>query len=326
MTDGNGSRAGLGPRATLAGGNPCGMTGLLAFVFAGQGVDPPWVDAGILAEPATAALVAVASEATGVDVARALARGGRELARTEVLQPAMVAVGLGVVELLARAGVRPSIVAGHSLGEVAAWAASGAISAADAVAAAAVRGRLMAREAARRPGGLVRLHDADDALCARALQHGAAAGAISIAAHNAPDQWVLAGDDAALDRVVGAFRSTRLAVAGAWHSPAMADAVEEVDLAFAAIPRRRGVPLVANRTGAIAPPDAVPGLLAGQLVHRIEWVATQRTLAAAGATRWIACGHGSTLRAMARRTLGDAVVVDVVDRRADVDRVARELA
>lgn len=308
-----------------------------AFLFAGQGVEPPWVGPDVLAEPAVAGLVALAGEAAGADVPRLLGRGGSQLFHPEVLQPALVAVCLGVFRLLDQAGVRPALVAGHSLGELSAWAACACIAAEDAVAMAALRGRLMAREAARRPGGMLALRAADRDTCARALALGASAGSICLAAHNAPDEWILSGDHGALAQVAARFSAVRLAVAGAWHSPAMAGAVDELGDALGAVARRPGrAGFVANRDGQIAAEDDIPALVAGQLVRPIEWVATLRTLARAGCRRLIAVGPGKMLRGLVRRSLGpgadggpgvegvDCVEeVEIVEDLHDVDRVRR---
>jgi [acyl-carrier-protein] S-malonyltransferase len=276
---------------------------VIALVFPGQGVDPPWVAPDVIARPEVQERIALASQATGVDVQQLLRRGGRELARTEVLQPALVAVCLGVTRLL---GVAPAVVAGHSLGELTAWAASGAISDADAIAVAALRGKLMAAAAARAPGGMIALHDALEGLC--------------VAARNAPDEVVLSGPLAAIARVEREHSSKRLAVAGAWHSSAMAEAVPELSRALHAIPRRAGAAFVANRDGAVVTdPDAIPDLLAQQLVRPIEWVAAQRTLARL-TRRWIVVGPGAVVRALARRTVPE-VEIELVDSLRDIDRI-----
>ncbi|HKE18940.1 MAG TPA: ACP S-malonyltransferase [Kofleriaceae bacterium] len=293
----------------------------IAFLFAGQGVDPPWVARDLLAEPAVAELVDLAGDAAGVDMERLLIRGGRELARPEVLQPALVAVSLGAFRLLARAGVRPDLAAGHSLGELSAWAACECVAAEDAVRAAALRGRLMAREAANRPGGMLALTGATHETCLEAVALGA--GSVCIAAHNAPDEWVLSGDLAALSRIAARFRGVRLAVAGAWHSPAMAGAVGELGAALASIPRRPGrARWVANRDGQVADEPLIPELLAGQLVRPIRWVAALRTLEASGCRRLVAVGPGKMLRALVRRTLGAGIEVEMAETLRDVERAA----
>jgi len=292
-----------------------------AFLFAGQGVDPPWIARDLLDRPAARPLVAAAAETTGVDVGKLLARGGRELADTAILQPALVAACLCAAAELAAAGVAPAAVCGHSLGELAAWAAGGRVAAVDAIAAAAVRGRLMAREAARHPGGMVAVRGGAAEL-ARALAAGRARGSLVLAAENAPDEHVVSGTEPALAAALAAVPATRLPVAGAWHSPAMAGAVDELAAALAAVPARtpRAL-LVCNRTGALAAPGDLPALLAGQLVHPVRWVATLRSLRALGVTRYIVVGPGKLLRSLVRRTLGD-VAIDMIESMRDVARVA----
>jgi [acyl-carrier-protein] S-malonyltransferase len=286
---------------------------VIAFLFIGQGAEQPWVSPEVLGAPEVAPLVALAGAESRVDLVRLLVRGGRELGRSEVLQPAMVAVCLGVVRLLRRAGVVPEVVLGHSLGELTAWAAAGGITDEDAVRVAALRGRLMAREAARAPGGMLRIMG-DRATCERAVAGGAQVGSLCIGAHNGDDEWAVSGDDAALAHVIAKFRATRLPLAGAWHSPAMAGAVDEVHAALAALPRRTmRARWIANRDGRIASDADVPELLAGQLVRAVEWVACLETLVACGATRLIVVGPGKMMRALVYRNLGVARGVEIVD-------------
>jgi [acyl-carrier-protein] S-malonyltransferase len=348
---------------------------MTVFLFAGQGVEPPWVSPELLGDPCVAQLLDVASEAirasaaavevdrasghaagragSSLDLRRLLARGGRELARTEVLQPALVAVCLGIVRRLARAGLEPSIVLGHSLGELAAWAAAGGITDEDAVRLAAIRGALMAREAARRPGGMLRvLCDLDS--CERALAEAARAGAagaeavpagaeaapagakaapagakaaptgaeaaptgaVCLAAHHAPGEHVISGDPAPLAWLAARLPSTRLDVAGAWHSPAMAGAADDFAAAVAAVPRRPlRARMIANRDGRFVDGADVPERLAGQLVRPIQWTAAMATLAAAAPApaRLCAIGPGKLLRRLVRDNLGAAREVEIVD-------------
>jgi [acyl-carrier-protein] S-malonyltransferase len=310
------------------------------FLFAGQGVEPPWVSPELLDDPCVAQLLDLASEAIGasaaggpadrsagrsIDVRRLLARGGRELARTEVVQPALVAVCLGIVRRLARAGLGPSLVLGHSLGELAAWAAAGGISDEDAVRLAALRGALMAREAARHPGGMLRVQCDRDA-CERALAEAARAGAVCLAAHHAPGEHVVSGDPAPLAWLAARLPATRLAVAGAWHSPAMGGATAEFAAALAAVPRRAlRARMIANRDGRLVDGADVPERLAGQLVRPIQWIAAMATLAAAAPApaRLCAIGPGKLLRRLVRDNLGAAREVEIIDSAPAIAAAAR---
>ncbi|HSQ60232.1 MAG TPA: acyltransferase domain-containing protein, partial [Acidobacteriota bacterium] len=166
-----------------------------AFLFPGQGVtnetaSRAWYDRSSLVR----ALVDHAATAAGTTPDRLLDVRPGALPPTEHLEPLHTALCLGILEELARRGARPDIVAGHSLGEIPACAAAGACAPEDAVALAAERGRLMAREAKRRPGGMLTLRSVPRETVDAALAFASDHGAIAVAAHNAPDQWVVSGE------------------------------------------------------------------------------------------------------------------------------------
>ncbi|WP_437993953.1 ACP S-malonyltransferase [Sorangium sp. So ce145] len=279
----------------------------VALLFPGQG------SKGVLAglELATSfaegrSLVERAAAAAGVAIEQIAAQGGRALDRTEVLQPVLTAIALAAHRRLRAAGVRARAVAGHSLGEIAAWCAAGAIAPEDAVEIAALRGRLMAREAARRPGGLLALLDGTETAVRAAIAIGKKRGAIDVGAVNAPDEVVLTGDDAALRAVAAALPSRRLPVAGAWHGPAMAGAVEELRTALHALPRRPlEAAFVSNRDGAVLDADRageIPDRLADQIACPVEWARSLATLADRGVNDFITVSPGAVLRGLARKS------------------------
>ena len=295
---------------------------MIASMFIGQGVELPWVDADVLAQPAVADLVALASEHAHVDIQRLLTRGGRDLARSEVVQPAMVAVCLGVHRLLEAAGVAPAVVAGHSLGELTAWAAAGGLTDRDAIALAALRGALMAREAARRPGGMVRLKG--DRVLADRILADAPRDSLWLGAHNGPDEFALAGDEAAIAHVLARHPAVRLAVAGAWHCPVMAGAVDELATALADAPKAPlRAKLIANRDGSLATGAALPDLFVGQLTRPVQWVSVLTTLARLEPRRILAVGPGKTLRALVHRNLGVDRHVEMIDSMRAIEAAAR---
>jgi [acyl-carrier-protein] S-malonyltransferase len=277
------------------------------FLFPGQGAKR--ADAALRAAvraPEGRALCEVAARAAGLDLARLLARPSL-LDRTEVYQPVITAVALAAARALAAAGIAPAVVLGHSLGEVAAWSAAGCIPAEAAVELAAARGRLMAREAAAHPGGMVALATAEEPLIEAALAAGRSAGALDVAARNAPDETVLTGDEAAV-RAVLAFApavATRLPTPGAWHSPAMAGALDEWRAALRAVDRAEPrCAFVANRTGdVVASGYEIPDLLAEQLVRPVAWTQALAT-AAAGARALVTLGPGAVLRSLWHRNTG----------------------
>jgi [acyl-carrier-protein] S-malonyltransferase len=299
---------------TAAGAIPAASraSAVTAWLFPGQGAEA----AGVLrVRPGpTADLVARAGQALGVDLARIIATGEPRLGQTEIAQPALIAVCLGIAAELEGGGESPDMVAGHSLGELAAVAVAGCLTAADAVDLAVERGLAMAEAARAHPGAMAAVRADDAAALDQLLEIGRARGPITVAAHNAPTQWVLSGDRAAIAAVAAAAPAALLPTEGAWHSDAMAAAEQRWLRALRGVrfqPPRR--PLVLNRAGrALGPGDDLAALLAGQLTRPIAWIAALRTLAELGATRFAAIGPGKALRGLCRETLGASCNVVVV--------------
>jgi [acyl-carrier-protein] S-malonyltransferase len=295
-------------------------------LFPGQGAEEPRMGVALAeAFPPARALLALAGEEAGVEPLPLLARGGAALARTEVLQPLLVAVALGAWKAAAAAGVSTPLVAGHSLGELAAWCAAGGIGAEDAVRLAARRGRLMADAAARSAGGMVAY--ADEAAAEAALAAGRPHGAIGLAARNAPDEWVVSGPEAALAAALRAVPGgRRLRVAGAWHSLAMAGAVDPFrEAARAAATGRSDATFLSGVTGAPAGAVHVPELLADALVAPVRFAELLAGAAARGVTDAVVLGPSKVMRGLVRRALG-AVRIHLVCDAADAARVAEALA
>jgi len=238
-----------------------------------------------------------ASEVTGMDIPRALERGSRALARTEVLQPALVAVALAGAEALE--GV-PDVVAGHSLGEftAACWAAS--LTPREALRLVALRARAMASAAAACSGGMATVAG-DEASVIAELE--GAPGVLEVAAVNAPDETVVSGDDSALAWLAARRPITRLRVAGPWHSARMEPAVAPFKDALSRVfsGRTLRAPVVsAGRAGAVLAAD-LPSVLAEGLVHPVRWVETVQALSARGVDRALLPPPSRHTRALLRR-------------------------
>jgi [acyl-carrier-protein] S-malonyltransferase len=216
-------------------------------------------------------------------------------------------------------------VAGHSVGELAALAAAGALSTEEAIGVAAVRGRLMAREAACHPGGMLALLKATGDIADAGIAVGARHGVVALAAVNAPDQWVLSGEIPALQAVASQFSGHRLPVAGAWHSNLMVGALPELLHEFRALPvRPLAAAFIANRTG--RPTDESEDLaeiLAGQLVRPVQWAASLATLERLEVTDVVLVGPGRILRSLVRKNLGTRVHVHLTD--GDLERTIERL-
>jgi [acyl-carrier-protein] S-malonyltransferase len=239
-----------------------------------------------------------------------------ELGRTRNAQLAVLLTSLVAWESLG-APDTPVAFAGHSLGQVTALIASGALGFDDGVRFAARRAELTQAAADAHPGRMAALLGASveqaEAACA------AAPDACWIANDNAPGQVVIAGTPDGVEtaskvaRDIGVKRATPLKVGGAFHTPLMRDAsvglVSELDAVEFARP---SAPVVAN-ADAVAYVDA-DGWRPRSAEHvsvPVRWRSTMDTLVASGATEFLEVGHGSMLAALAKRGVPEVTVRNV---------------
>jgi [acyl-carrier-protein] S-malonyltransferase len=305
----------------------------LAVLFPGQGAQRPGMAAAWAREPAAAACFEQASDVLGYDVV-ALTGDPEALRRTELVQPAVLAVTVAAWRELERRGVRPSAVAGHSLGEFGALVAAGVLEFNAALVAVRQRGLAMARAAARRPGAMTALIGLAPAAAEQVRALAAGPDVLVVANLNAPEQVVLSGSLPAVERAEreaerrGAV-AVRLAVGGAFHSPLMAPAEETVRqlvnrLRFA--PAR--CPVVSNVTArATSEPSALRSALATHVVSPVRWEASMRTLAGLGVTVVVETGPGDALSRLARRCVTGLQAValrgpEALGRIVELDRAA----
>ncbi len=224
---------------------------------------------------------------------------------TRWAQPAIFCAALAGYEVL-KDRYEPDLMAGHSLGEISALVAAGALDAGDGLRLVAARGRLM-QEAAEETGdgGMLAVRARDRAPVERI----AAEADVSIANDNAPDQLVLSGAVAALDEAERLLseqkvRAKRLPVAGAFHSPLMESAVEPFRrLAESTDVRAVRVPVLSCVTA--APFEDVREQLVQAITHPVRWTGVTRALHDMGATSFVETGPGRVLTNLVRKSLDD---------------------
>jgi [acyl-carrier-protein] S-malonyltransferase len=222
---------------------------------------------------------------------------------TRWAQPAIFCAALAGFDVL-RDRVEPDVMAGHSLGEIAALVAADALTAEDGLRLVAARGRLM-QDAAERAeeGGMLAVRARDRG----PVEEVAGDCGLTLANDNAPDQIVLSGANgmlaAAEQRLRDAgVRTKRLAVAGAFHSPLMEPAVEPFrELASETEVREPRVPVFSCVTA--APFDDVRELLAKALTHPVRWLDVMHALHERGVTHFVETGPGRVLAGLVRKSL-----------------------
>lgn len=215
---------------------------------------------------------------------------------------------------LREAGVTPDLVAGHSLGEYAAAYAAGSLSLEDGVRLVAERDRLMNEAASVNPGGMVALIGADPLEVEEAAR--AQEGVVVAANFNTPRQTVISGRQTAMEAVVEKVggKGRPLKVAGAFHSPLMAEAASGMELMLADTEfEEPEVPMVSGMDGSVlATADDLRTALKRQMLSPVRWVAVIGRFVDMEVGEVIEAGEDGTLTRMLR----DFKDVDLEGRRA----------
>jgi [acyl-carrier-protein] S-malonyltransferase len=302
-----------------------------AVIFPGQGAATPAAGRPWLDHPAWQ-VVADAEAATGRDLGRLLLEADAdELATTRASQLAVLLTSLLAWDALsAQVDTAPVAFAGHSLGQITALIAAGAVEPADGYRLAVRRADLSQLSADAQPGRMAALVGTDLDVAASVCARG---GDVWIANDNAPGQVVIAGTPEGLDaaaeraRAAGVRRVMPLDVGHAFHTPLLAEAADDLGRTLAGTsfhaPR---APIVANtdaapHTGA----DGWPDRLARHLVEPVRWRESQLALFGLGATTFVEVGPGRVLAGLAKRTVPDVAVVNV-SAPADLAPLAEALA
>jgi [acyl-carrier-protein] S-malonyltransferase len=239
-----------------------------------------------------------------------------ELTKTKNAQPAILLHSLVVLAILRDAGINPSIVAGHSLGEFSALVAAGALRDMDALLIVRRRGELMYEAGLERPGTMAAIIGLDEQTVAECVREASSSGIVVIANHNSDIQLAISGEVEAVEAAValakekGAKRAMKLQVSGAFHSPLMEKtAVHLMDYMRTFELRPLRIPWVANVTGeAVTDKALIHDLLFRQLSSPVRWVNCMRTLAGACADPLFEVGPGGVLSGLMKRIVRDREV------------------
>jgi len=259
-----------------------------------------------------------ANDALGFDIA-ALSFSGdmEELTKTKNAQPAILLHSIAILAVLDARGVKPAVVAGHSLGEFSALVAAGFFRPMDALRIVRRRGELMYDAGVKRPGTMAAIIGLDEAAVEACVRE--AGGVVVVANYNSPAQFAISGDVDAVERACevckarGAKRALKLPVSGAFHSPLMEPAVDEFRAflgGFSAGELR--VPWVANVTGDVVPDRSrVLDLLALQLKSAVQWTRSMRAFAGVHGGTSYEVGPGAVLAGLMKRIVDGSEVASL---------------
>jgi [acyl-carrier-protein] S-malonyltransferase len=280
---------------------------LIAFCFPGQGSLEEGMGREIaMAVPEAREVFRVGSHVSGLDLERLCFDAPlQELVRTDVQQPALVATSLAVLAALRAQGIAPDYVVGHSVGEFAAIAAANSIDTGEAIGLVRERGLAMAEAAHESDGTMAAVLGLDDEvveeLC-REIQ------GVWPANYNCPGQIVVSGEERAVEELIGkasllgAKRTVRLKVSGAFHSPLVAKAAERLKPAVDRVRFAEPVaPFMSTVTAKIEPAQRMAGLLVEQVTAPVKFTQAAHGLVKEGVKTFVEVGPGNVLSGLVKR-------------------------
>ena len=283
------------------------MTNTKAFVFPGQGSQFPGMCKDLYDAHAEAReMCQAANRLLGFSLTDVMFEGTAEdLKQTKVTQPAVFLHSVVAQQLMTIE--KPNMVAGHSLGEFSALVACGALRFEDALLLVSARAQAMQAACEANPGTMAAVLGLPDDKVVELCQ--ATDGVVVAANFNCPGQIVISGEIAAVDaacekmKEAGARRALRLPVGGAFHSPLMQPAAEDLAEAIKKTDFRKPFcPIYQNATAqASQDPEIIRENLLKQLTAPVRWTQSVQNMIADGATAFYEFGPGDVLKGLIRK-------------------------
>ncbi len=310
------------------------MRGKIAIIFPGQGSQYVGMGRDVYeAYPQARMVFDEARDSIGFDIAGVCFNGPEEILNlTTNTQSAILTISIALWRVLEVKGVNSDFVAGHSLGEYSAIVAAGGITFKEAVSLVKKRGQFMQEAVPEGKGMMAAIlglqKKSIDDICRESSQK----GIVSPANYNCPGQVVIAGEKGAVEQAMelakakGARRSIPLQVSVPSHSPLMSEAGERLrkELEMISVKDLK-VPLVCNvKAKCISSSAEVRSALLRQIASPVLWEDSVKLMASSGTDTFIEVGPGRVLSGMVKRTVPEAKVLNVEDKKG-LENILREL-
>ena len=282
-----------------------------AFLFPGQASQFVGMGKDLYeTSPEAARVFDLADSLLGIRIKSFCFNGPEEsLRQTAITQPAVFTHSLAALEILKIRGKTPDVVAGHSVGELAALVASGVLGLEDGLRLVSIRAQAMSAAGKQRPGSMAAIIGIDNAEVVALAEEASSVGLVRAANFNCPGQTVISGEERGIKSAIklakdkGAKRAFELPVSGAFHSDLMKPAVEALTAALQDIKfSSPTVPVVPNVTAEpTTNPEELRRLLVDQVVSPVRWSESITRMVSEGADTAYEVGPGSTLKGLVRR-------------------------
>ena len=285
-----------------------------AFVFPGQGAQFTGMGKDIYdSNPAAKKFFDEANRILGFEISSIMFSGSAdELKQTKVTQPAVFIHSVAIA--MAQSIQKPDMVAGHSLGEFSSLVANQALAFEDALRLVSKRAMAMQRACEMNPSTMAAILGLEDHIVEEVC---ASIDEVVVAAnYNCPGQLVISGSMKGIEiaceklKAAGAKRAMPLQVGGAFHSPLMEPAREELAAAIEATTFHTPIcPVYQNVNGlASADTSTIKANLISQLTAPVRWTQSVQNMVAGGATHFIECGPGKVLQGLVKKIAPQAEV------------------
>jgi [acyl-carrier-protein] S-malonyltransferase len=248
-----------------------------------------------------------ANDILGFDITKTMFEGDAdELKQTKVTQPAIF-LHSTILATVMGDGFKPDMVAGHSLGEFSALVANGSLNFADGLKLVSQRAQAMQKACELQPSTMAAVLGLEDEVVERVCQD--TPGIVVAANYNCPGQLVISGEVDAINtacealKEAGARRALVLPVGGAFHSPLMEPAREELAAAIEATNFSQPIcPIYQNvSTTAVTDPETIQANLVAQLTAPVKWTQSIRQMIADGASSFTEVGPGNVLQGLVKK-------------------------